>query len=199
MTLKLNGSSSGSVSIDAPASTTGGADVTLTLPVNDGDATQFLQTNGSGTLSFAGVNQGRGCFNAYVSAQQAFSHNTSAKLDCDTERFDADSWYDTSNQRYTPQIAGYYHINGIVRYQSGSNNSEGMVSVRKNGTSVINSAVGTNGYAGTIGVTLSCLIQMNGSDDYLELWGYQYDSGSGNKNAYADTNSEFSGYLVYPT
>jgi hypothetical protein len=32
MTLKLNGSSSGSVSIDAPASTTGGADRTLTLP-----------------------------------------------------------------------------------------------------------------------------------------------------------------------
>ena len=32
MTLKLNGSSSGSVSIDAPASTTGGADRTITLP-----------------------------------------------------------------------------------------------------------------------------------------------------------------------
>ena len=55
MTLKLNGSSSGSVSIDAPASTTGGADVTLTLPVNDGDAAQFLKTNGSGALSFATV------------------------------------------------------------------------------------------------------------------------------------------------
>ena len=35
MTLKLNGSSSGSVSIDAHADTTGGADVTLTLPVDD--------------------------------------------------------------------------------------------------------------------------------------------------------------------
>jgi len=34
MTLKLNGSSSGSVSIDAPADTTGGADKTLTLPEN---------------------------------------------------------------------------------------------------------------------------------------------------------------------
>ncbi len=55
MTLKLNGSTSGSVSIDAPASTTGGADVTLTLPVNDGDADQYLQTNGSGVLSFATV------------------------------------------------------------------------------------------------------------------------------------------------
>tara|TARA_B100000287_G_scaffold430224_1_gene485056 strand:- start:46 stop:687 length:642 start_codon:yes stop_codon:yes gene_type:complete len=55
MTLKLNGSSSGSVSIDAPASTTGGADVTLTLPVNDGDADQYLKTNGSGALSFSSV------------------------------------------------------------------------------------------------------------------------------------------------
>jgi len=52
MTLKLNGSSSGSVSIDAPASTTGGADVTLTLPVNDGDNGEALLTNGSGTLSW---------------------------------------------------------------------------------------------------------------------------------------------------
>ena len=56
MTLKLNGSTSGSVSIDAPASTAGGADVALTLPVNDGDANQFLQTNGSGVLSWASVN-----------------------------------------------------------------------------------------------------------------------------------------------
>jgi len=53
MTLKLNGSTSGSVSLDAPASTTGGADVQLTLPVNDGDAGQVLKTNGSGALSFA--------------------------------------------------------------------------------------------------------------------------------------------------
>ena len=52
MTLKLNGSSSGSVSIDAPASTTSGADVALTLPVDDGDAGQVLKTNGSGALSW---------------------------------------------------------------------------------------------------------------------------------------------------
>ena len=37
MTLKLNGSSSGSVSIDAPASTAGGADRTLTLPDDAGN------------------------------------------------------------------------------------------------------------------------------------------------------------------
>jgi len=53
MGLKLNGSSSGSVELNAPADTTSGADVVLTLPVNDGDANQFLQTNGSGTLTWA--------------------------------------------------------------------------------------------------------------------------------------------------
>ena len=34
MTIKLTGSTAGSVSLDAPASTTGGADVSLTLPEN---------------------------------------------------------------------------------------------------------------------------------------------------------------------
>ena len=44
MTLKLNGSSSGSVSIDAPASTTGGADRTLTLPDDSGNGTVKTST-----------------------------------------------------------------------------------------------------------------------------------------------------------
>ena len=57
MTLKLNGSSSGSVSIDAPASTTGGADITFALPVADGSSGQALTTNASGALSFATVGQ----------------------------------------------------------------------------------------------------------------------------------------------
>tara|TARA_B100000131_G_scaffold209656_1_gene201607 strand:+ start:118 stop:771 length:654 start_codon:yes stop_codon:yes gene_type:complete len=52
MTLKLNGSSSGSVSIDAPASTTSGADITFKLPVADGTSGQVLSTDGSGNLSW---------------------------------------------------------------------------------------------------------------------------------------------------
>ena len=55
MTLKLNGSSSGSVSIDAPASTTSGADITFALPVADGTSGQALTTNASGQLQFASI------------------------------------------------------------------------------------------------------------------------------------------------
>ncbi len=59
MTVKLNGSSSGSVALDAPASTTGGADVVFKLPVADGTAGQVLSTDGSGNLSWvsAGINE----------------------------------------------------------------------------------------------------------------------------------------------
>ena len=50
MTLRLNGSTSGYTEIDAPA--VAGSN-TLVLPTGNGTSGQFLQTNGSGTLSFA--------------------------------------------------------------------------------------------------------------------------------------------------
>ena len=56
MTLKLNGSSSGSVSIDAPASTTSGADITFKFPVADGSSGQAITTNASGQLAFSTIN-----------------------------------------------------------------------------------------------------------------------------------------------
>ena len=52
MTIKLNGSTAGSVSLDAPASTTGNADIAFKLPTSDGTAGQVLQTDCSGNLSW---------------------------------------------------------------------------------------------------------------------------------------------------
>ena len=53
MTIKLKGSTDGSVSLQAPADTSPtGTDKTFTLPVADGTAGQVLSTNGSGALSF---------------------------------------------------------------------------------------------------------------------------------------------------
>ena len=52
MTIKLNGSVGGSVSIDAPPSTTSQYDISFKLPVADGSAGQVLTTDGSGNLSW---------------------------------------------------------------------------------------------------------------------------------------------------
>ena len=53
--LKPTGGGSGSISLKAPTATTGGADFPLVLPADDGTSSQYLQTNGSGTLSWATV------------------------------------------------------------------------------------------------------------------------------------------------
>tara|TARA_B100000700_G_scaffold201891_1_gene222037 strand:- start:570 stop:1193 length:624 start_codon:yes stop_codon:yes gene_type:complete len=52
--LKPTGGGAGSVSLKAPAATTGNADVPFVLPVADGSAGQYLKTDGSKNLSFAG-------------------------------------------------------------------------------------------------------------------------------------------------
>tara|TARA_B100000459_G_scaffold93182_1_gene52783 strand:+ start:5002 stop:5682 length:681 start_codon:yes stop_codon:yes gene_type:complete len=51
MTIKLTGSNSGSVSLEAPATASG--DISLTLPDSTGTAGQVLATDGTGALSFA--------------------------------------------------------------------------------------------------------------------------------------------------
>ena len=57
--IKLNATSGGgSVSLEAPTSTTSNANVELKLPVADGSADQVLSTNGSGQLAFATVGGG---------------------------------------------------------------------------------------------------------------------------------------------
>ena len=51
--IKLNAASGGgSVSLEAPSSTTSNANVEFKLPVADGSADQFIKSDGSGNLSF---------------------------------------------------------------------------------------------------------------------------------------------------
>jgi hypothetical protein len=52
MALRLNGQTTGYTELNAPAN---GDSVVLTMPGNDGNAGQYLQTNGSGTLSWQTV------------------------------------------------------------------------------------------------------------------------------------------------
>jgi len=58
--IKLNTTSGGgSVSIQAPTSTTNNAAIELKLPVADGSADTFLKTDGSGNLAFAAAGGGK--------------------------------------------------------------------------------------------------------------------------------------------
>ena len=80
MALRLNGQSTGYTELNAPDN---GDSVVLTMPGNDGDAGQYLQTDGSGGLSWAGVTTGK--ILQVVSATQS----TEASRTSDSSRFDS--------------------------------------------------------------------------------------------------------------
>ena len=76
MTIKLVGATSGSVALDAPASTTSGADITFKLPVADGSANQLLKTDGSGNLSWASDTEGKLINMSTTTVTAVVSHET---------------------------------------------------------------------------------------------------------------------------
>ena len=182
MTLKLNGSSSGYTAIDAPAAA---GSNTLTLPANNGSNGQFLQTNGSGALSFATVatESNLPCFFATSQTEISLTANSWAKIDFGTEVIDSATAYDHStNHRFTPQTAGYYYVWGAytTRFESAAHWAH--ISVYKNGSAAFQQ-VRTNGrnsdYHNWVNMAISGIVSLNGSSDYIELWATnQPDSGT---------------------
>ena len=208
MTLKLNGSSSGSVSLDAPASTTSGADITFALPVADGTSGQALTTNASGQLAFATVGQtypaGYGAFHVYRTATQATAPNAYTKIEFNVEGLDSQNWFDAStNYRYTPQVAGWYQINTKVLMVGFSSVADEMfIQIYKNNAQA---AIGVlNGFASssTGGYKTRAwggLIEFNGSSDYIDTRVYHYNTGSSNNANGGIGNTYMSGHLVHAT
>lgn len=135
---------------------------TLTLPDNTGT----VLTTGS---TFSGTGP---AFFAYANSAQNISNGTSTKVALNAEAFDTNNNFDpTTNYRFTPTVAGYYFVQGNVT-QNGSSWTNGYLNcmIYKNGSVVLNcpSQQPTNGnWAGS---SVSGLVYMNGSTDYLELY-----------------------------
>jgi hypothetical protein len=164
---------------------------TLTLP----DEAGTVLTSASSITQNAGP-----AFSAYMSATyQSISPNTHTKVVLDAELFDSNGNYDTSNYRWTPTVEGYYQINAAVgvSYLTAVMNGF-LVSIYKNGSSYLEMQSRVNSQYGT--GAISQLVYMNGSTDYLELWGYSvggtdpvFQGSTGSPRVY---QSWFSGVLV---
>lgn len=109
-------------------------------------------------------------FSAYRSSAQSFSANTWTKIGFNTEEFDTNSNFDTAASRFTPTVAGYYQIN-FAQYLTTSVAANFLLAIYKNGSSFKQSFrfASASGYTGNL-VGGSCLIYMNGSTDYLEVY-----------------------------
>ena len=107
-------------------------------------------------------------FSAYGNANQTPSANTWTKITFNLEEFDTATNFDTTNSRFTPTTAGYYQISGGLNMTVGSSAAM-LLAVYKNGT--LNKYL--NGfYSGTeTDLGGSVLLYLNGSTDYVELYG----------------------------
>lgn len=159
----IAGNTSGTITLDAPnvAGTT-----VLTLPTANGTvlttATPF--SNGQGPA-----------FSAYSNTQSAaITSGVSTKLLFQVEEFDTNSNYNSSTSVFTPTVAGYYQVNAALQGAGTVNQSQ--IILYKNGSAFKNGNYLINQGNATIPV-LSALVYMNGTTDYLEVYGYLLGTG----------------------
>jgi hypothetical protein len=114
----------------------------------------------------AGVAGTGPAFSYNQSSAQTLTTTTFTKLTFTTSEFDTTSGM-YSSSRFTPTVAGYYQVNSAVSVAAAA--TQIILSVFKNGSEHKRSPNNT-GAQNSGGI--SCLVYLNGSTDYIEMYGY---------------------------
>ena len=113
---------------------------------------------------------------AYRIAAQSIVANDRTKVAINTISFDTEGVVDIANSRIIPTLPGYYVVMGSV---GASNVPDGrMVNamIHKNGVWASYGTIDIQGGAGRSSSSVSDLIYMNGTTDYLELFAHNSHS-----------------------
>jgi len=133
---------------------------------------EAISINESGIASFTNIPL-LYVFRSSGAGNQTVTTNTNTKAQLDTVSIDTHSWWDAVNYRYVPQIPGYYRFDYQVGL-TGTSPSILQSSLLKNGT-LINTGfrlLGTfSTTASNLGSAASFVVSMNGTTDYVEVWG----------------------------
>lgn len=133
-----------------------------------------------------------------TTSDQSVTSATWTKFEANTESLDTASAFDSStNYRYTATTAGYYQINGAVYVGAASSLTGVGAKLYKNGSAAIAGTFCAPISAALLGcATISALVYLNGTTDYIELWGY----GIGTTVVFkaGEDLSHFSGTMVRP-
>lgn len=148
------------------------ADGTLTIERENGTDVLTIDAGGNIRAGSACNLVGNGpAFSARrTSSQTGIASATPTKVQLPVEDFDTASAFDSvANFRFTPKVAGYYQFDAGI-YCTGATITEVQVIIRKNS---IDALINFNGCPSRSDqkITVSGLLYMNGSTDYVELWG----------------------------
>ena len=119
-------------------------------------------------------------FTAYQAGNYSIAHNTNVNIVLTSTTVNSGTAYDTSNGRFTPQVAGDYFCNFTFSARHGSSGNAVVLfesHITKNGSVVFQASSG-NEATSTVGQSVSSMsgiITFNGSSDYINAMVYQYD------------------------
>lgn len=166
--LALNGANSDITSLTTVSSLS--STVTGTMQLVAGIGTTQIPALTMDALGRIAMPKNVVAFDAYATAAQTVTANVTTKLAYAGKTFDTTSAYDNvTNFRFQPTVGGYYQVNAVAQALGSVLNAN--LILYKNGSAWM--------YGGNIsGVTdtnpifnVGGLVYLNGSTDYLELWG----------------------------
>lgn len=130
----------------------------------------------------------------HMSASQAFSKDVWEKIDFDTEVFDTNGEYNTTDKRFTPTTAGYYFVGMALVKDDGETQANNVyMGVYKNGAVYYSTKLYLMGNNYTVEATfptLQTIVYLNGSSDYIEPWFAWGANGTLELDSYYDSSSE---------
>ena len=111
-------------------------------------------------------------FRAYRSGgNQSLTSGAFVKCLLNATEFDTDALFDTSQNRFTPNVAGYYRFEWIVSVNASSGLTVGFGVLGKNGAACSNGAYAAQIY-NYMQSSGSALVYLNGTTDYVDLSAY---------------------------
>ena len=137
-------------------------------------------------------------FEAKTGSTQALSDATTTKINFNTEEFDTDSCYNTTTYRFTPTTAGKYFIYTSLEFDAQALDvfHRCYLMIYKNGSlyrqAWFDEYDNYFGYGRT--PSLQTTITLNGSSDYVEVYGNFDVTSSGSQRV--NSNGVFGGYKL---
>jgi hypothetical protein len=145
---------SGTMTLAGPSTN---SNQTITIP----DATGTMMVSGNMPAFSVWMNNGNNNYSV--------TSGTETVVPLDTEIYDTANAFDTSTYRFTPQVAGYYQINAMIRI-NGTAITAVYGFIYKNGSGFFRFTQ-TSSTISPCHYTGSCIVYLNGSTDYITLIG----------------------------
>ena len=175
MALKLKGSTSGFTAIDAPATA---GDNTLVLPADNGSPSQYLQTNGSGVLSWATVTDTGATWKESTASSLSGASQEWTGIPSDARQIiiTHQGWSNASSSQHWCQIGdsggfettGYYNGNVYVSSSTGATDYDNQSAfIQGQATDPSTEVTGT--------IVLS---RLNTSNQWTIVWHYSPSNGA---------------------